>query len=136
MYQTKLPPREALYEIKTTSQHRRHPRAIDVTDPSMEIRFKQANDAFHSGSFERALQIFNSLLEEMPSEPRIWHCKGNLLDVMGNLEDAVRCYDTALNYDPCDAETWYNKGTTLKKLGRDVESTTCIDHGLKLALGH
>ena len=110
--------------------------AVSHHNPSVNYELQQANDTFYRGQHDVALGLFKGLTKAVPDDARVWHCKGDLHDAMGNLNDAARCYDTALEIDPTNAETWYNKGITLKNMGRDVESTTCIDHGLKLALGY
>jgi tetratricopeptide (TPR) repeat protein len=110
-------------------------RIVQVMDPHVEIVLRQANEMKHCQEYEKAISIYDQVLELDPRNARGLHSKGNVLDILGRHEEAIVCYESALEYDPLNAETWYNKGVTLTKMGSSQEGNQCIQRGISMATG-
>ena len=110
-------------------------RIIQALDPHVEIVLRQANEMKHRQEYEKAIVIYDQVLELDPRNARSLHSKGNVFDILGRYEEAIVCYESALECDPLNAETWYNKGVTLTKMGSSLEGNECIQRGISIATG-
>ncbi|MDD1727683.1 MAG: tetratricopeptide repeat protein [Methanospirillum sp.] len=110
-------------------------RIIHVIDPHVEIILRQANELKLRQEYEKAITIYDQVLELDPRNARGFHSKGNVFDILGRYEEAIVCYESALECDPLNAETWYNKGVTLTKMGSSQEGNECIHRGISIATG-
>jgi len=105
-------------------------RIVVITNPYAEITMHQALDMQMQGNYEKALEMYDQVLQMEPSHAGAHNAKGNVFDLMGRYDDAISCYNSALGCDPLNAETWFNKGVTLRKMGCDDESAECMMQGV------
>ncbi|WP_319539871.1 tetratricopeptide repeat protein [uncultured Methanospirillum sp.] len=110
-------------------------RIMQVKDPHVEIILRQANEMKHRQEYEKAITMYDQVLELDPRNAKGLHSKGNVFDILGRYEEAIVCYESALDSDPLNAETWYNKGVTLSKMGSSQEGNECIQRGISMATG-
>lgn len=104
-------------------------------NPDVECALRDAQNCKMAGDYQLALNRYNEIISNDPSNIRALHHKANVLDLMGNYSEAIDCYDSALECDPHDAEVWYNKGMTLRKVGKHEEGLAHIKKGISLAMG-
>jgi tetratricopeptide (TPR) repeat protein len=121
--------------IKTENQRFTTPeRILTFTNPHIEIMLHMAHEMKMLGDYEKALEIYDRVIEMDPRNARAYHVKGNIYDLTGRYDEAITSYNAALERDPLNAETWYNKGVTLRKMGRKDESDECLLEGVSRAL--
>lgn len=109
-------------------------RVITITNPYTEITLRQAHEEKMNGAYEKALSLYDQVLEMDPREPRAHHAKGNIHDLMGRFADAISCYDSALACDPFNAETLFNKSVTLEKMGCSEDAEACLLQSVQLSV--
>ena len=77
---------------------------------------RKANDAFNSGDYEKAAELYRQAITESPDDPRLHFNLGSALAKMGEAEAAVQAFQSAkeLMDNPEDkARADYNAGTVL-----------------------
>jgi Ca-activated chloride channel family protein len=77
---------------------------------------RKANDAFNSGDYEKAAELYRQAIAETPDDPRLHFNLGSALAKMGEAEAAVQAFQSAkeLMDNPEDkARADYNAGTVL-----------------------
>ncbi|WP_319580689.1 tetratricopeptide repeat protein [uncultured Methanospirillum sp.] len=109
-------------------------RTVIITNPYTEITMHQALEMQMAGNYEKALEMYDQVLQMEPAHAGAHHAKGNTYDLMGRYNEAISCYDSALECDPFNSETWYNKGVTLRKMGCDDESAECMIQGVSRSI--
>lgn len=91
------------------------------------------------GSYEKAIENFDDVLEKNPNCARAWLGKGDALGGLKRYEEAIMCIDKALELGLSktkEAEAWYRKGLALFYLNRREEATSCFDNSLKIDQGN
>ena len=119
----------------TTNALVSHERTITKFNPIIECALRDAENCKMAGEYQLALELFNMVISEDPSNARALHSKADVHDMMGDYSEAIRCYDNALECDPNNAEVWYNRGMTLRKMDRHEEGLGNIRKGISLAMG-
>lgn len=79
---------------------------------------RKANDAYRSGDYETAAQLYRQAIEQNPDDARLHFNLGSALAKMGESEASVQAFQTAkqLMEDPQDkARADYNAGTALSE---------------------
>lgn len=79
---------------------------------------RKANDAFRSGDYESAAELYRKAIEETPDDARLHYNLGSALAKLGESEAAVQAFQTAkqLMTDPeRKARADYNAGTALSE---------------------
>ncbi len=66
-----------------------------------------AIDHMHTGSFERAADLFNQVLALIPDDPVTLTSKGHALKTRGAHDDAVQCYQHATRVKSDHGDAWY-----------------------------
>lgn len=77
---------------------------------------RKANDAFNSGDYEKAAELYRQAIADSPDDPRLHFNLGSALAKMGEAEAAVQAFQSAkeLMDNPEDkARADYNAGTVL-----------------------
>ncbi|MCC8190289.1 MAG: tetratricopeptide repeat protein [Planctomycetes bacterium] len=75
-----------------------------------------------TGREAEAEDLFSSLAEDCPEDPRVWNNWGYLLLTRGEAERAVAKLERALELSPGDFEVMVNMGIALDRLDRSDES--------------
>jgi tetratricopeptide (TPR) repeat protein len=92
-------------------------------------------------SFERALEIYDKMIEADPGDTNAWENKSSVLISMGRVEEAISVMDSAIEKNPDSPEAWNSKGFTLITIasgaqsggtGRYNESLRAFDKALEL----
>ena len=90
----------------------------------MEITIQQAVKAHQEGRLEEAQQLYQSILENQPTNLDANNNLGVILYNLGRLDEAETSYKKAIELKPDYAEAHFNLGNTLKALGRLEEAET------------
>ncbi|MGM0587360.1 MAG: tetratricopeptide repeat protein [Bacteroidota bacterium] len=77
---------------------------------------REANKAYESNNFERAITLYQQAIDQQPDNPRLYFNLGNAYAKAGRVNDALGAYEQykALSEDPQDAyKADYNMGRVL-----------------------
>jgi len=97
---------------------------------------RDADEAFRTGSYEKAIGLYFVYLEDFPADLRAWVNLGISFGRIGKNIEALKCFDRALELDPCGHEAWLNRGLAVGALGRPEEALVCYERVLELHPGY
>jgi tetratricopeptide (TPR) repeat protein len=80
--------------------------------------FQQALEASRGGRFDRALPLWNLVLERAPGDAAAWSNRGNVQLALGDPLAAIADQDHSLLLEPDNADPHLNRGTAEEALGR------------------
>lgn len=66
-----------------------------------------AIECMQAGEYERALGLFDHVLETVPGDPATLTSRGHALKTYGRTEDAVASYQSAVKANPLHGDAWY-----------------------------
>ncbi|WP_225899924.1 tetratricopeptide repeat-containing sulfotransferase family protein [Croceicoccus gelatinilyticus] len=66
-----------------------------------------AIESMQTGDFDRAFELFDAVLEKLPSDPATLTSRGHALKTCGRQDEAVASYRAALAASPAHGDTWY-----------------------------
>ncbi len=107
-----------------------------TVDEGEEYLLKVANFYHMRGESERAVGIYDRILEKNPSKMAALNNKGVVLDARGEYEKALECFNRALERVPENVHLLSNKGITLYKDDRYQQALECFDIALKVDSGY
>jgi tetratricopeptide (TPR) repeat protein len=82
------------------------------------------------GDFGEALQLYETLLQKMPRQPRIWLSYGHMLKTVGRQADGIAAYRKALAIEPNLGEAWWSLAN-LKTVRFDKPDIAAMEQALK-----
>src|SRR5207244_7926939 len=77
------------------------------------VRLAMAELFLLKRDFTDALELYESLIHEVPDSPKLWNERGVVLHQAGRTADAVVSYRQATEVDPRYALAWNNVGVVL-----------------------
>jgi tetratricopeptide (TPR) repeat protein len=80
--------------------------------------FQQALEASRGGRFDRALPLWNLVLERAPGDAAAWSNRGNVQLALGDPLAAIADQDHSLLLEPDNADPHLNRGTAEESLGQ------------------
>lgn len=101
-----------------------------------EYLLKAASFYHMRGMSDKALGIFDQILERTPTKMAALNNKGVVMDAGGKYEKALQCFDKALESVPENVHLLSNKGITLYKYERYQQALECFDAALKIDSGY
>jgi len=66
-----------------------------------------AIESMQTGNYERALSLFEEILDDQPDDPLVLTSRGHALKTMGRHDDAVASYRRAVAVKPDHGDAWY-----------------------------
>ncbi len=93
---------------------------------------RDADEAFRTGDYDKAVALYFDFLGQFPDDFRAWLNLGIALGRIGKPLDSVKCFDRAIELVPGSVEAWYNLGLALHALGRHAEALRCYERALLL----
>ncbi len=66
-----------------------------------------AIESMQTGNFQRAFELFDSVLEKLPQDPATLTSKGHALKTTGAQEQAIASYQAAIAAKPDHGDAWY-----------------------------
>lgn len=66
-----------------------------------------AIECMQAGLYERALDLFEQVLEKIPGDPATLTSHGHALKTFGRSADAIAAYRSAIQHDPLHGDAWY-----------------------------
>ncbi|HJU14546.1 MAG TPA: tetratricopeptide repeat protein [Candidatus Nitrosotalea sp.] len=97
-----------------------------------EYLLKAANFFYFKGEPQKAISIYNQILEKNPTKMAALNNRGVVLDAAGEYEDALKSFNDALARVPENVHLLSNKGITLYKDEKYDQSLECFDAALKI----
>ena len=106
----------------------------DETEEELELweLGNKGNALITLGRYQEALDCFEKILKEDPTNIKALICKSAALLGLEKNEDAMKCCDDVLRINPEHIEAWSNKGSALVNLGKFNEAIECFDKGLQI----
>lgn len=105
-----------------------------ISDRSMTGIIEPVSEAdyfLNAKIYDKALDIYNKILQENPKNKYVWNKKASLFEEQENYEEALKCYDEALKIDKNYQRAVLNKGLRLDILERYTEALKCYNEFLK-----
>ena len=99
----------------------------DVTHDSLKAAAKG-----RLGDYEEAIELYGSVLERFPGQPKIWMSYGHLLKTVGQQAESVAAYRRALDVSPALGEVWWSLAN-LKTVLFDDTDIALMEAGLARA---
>ncbi len=99
----------------------------DVTHDSLKAAAKG-----RLGDYEEAIELYGSVLERFPGQPKIWMSFGHLLKTVGQQAESVAAYRRALDVSPALGEVWWSLAN-LKTVRFDDADIALMEAGLARA---
>ncbi len=82
--------------------------ALYERDPSNPLFISHlAIESMQTGAYERALELFDTILANTPADPLTLTSRGHALKTMGRQEDAIASYRSAITAQPAHGDAWY-----------------------------
>src|SRR5437867_9138761 len=82
--------------------------------------------------FPAALELYETLLREVPDSPKLWNEHGVVLHQAGRSDDALASYKQAIQVDQKYALAWNNLGVLQARLGDTEAAIESFRTGLQL----
>jgi ParB family chromosome partitioning protein len=83
-----------------------------------------------------AIAVYRRVVENNPTNVRIWHLLGNLYSEMGQYEEAIDCMKRTVDLDPGKYTYFYHLGLTLAIARRYPEAIQALEKTVELAPQH
>lgn len=84
------------------------------------------------GDYDEAIDLYGSVLERFPGQPKIWMSYGHLLKTVGRQAESVAAYRQALDIAPALGEVWWSLAN-LKTVSFDTADLALMQAGLERA---
>ena len=84
------------------------------------------------GDFGEAMQLYETLLQKMPRQPRMWLSYGHMLKTVGRQADGIAAYRKALAIEPNLGEAWWSLAN-LKTVKFDQSDIAAMEQALNSA---
>src|SRR3989449_2118750 len=85
--------------------------------------------------FGAALELYETLIREVPDSPKLWNERGVVLHQAGRTDDALASYRQAAEVDPKYALAWNNLGVLVAHAGDTEEAIEALRTALQLRAG-
>ena len=82
------------------------------------------------GDFSEAIQLYETLLDKMPKQPRMWLSYGHMLKTVGRQADGIASYRKALAIEPRLGEAWWSLAN-LKTVKFDEADIAAMERALQ-----
>jgi tetratricopeptide (TPR) repeat protein len=79
-----------------------------------------------------ALELYETLIHEVPDSPKLWNERGVVLHQAGRMDEGVGSYRRAVEIDPKYALAWNNAGVALAHQGGTEEAIEALRTALQL----
>src|SRR2546421_6508438 len=83
--------------------------------------------------FGAALELYETLIREVPDSPKLWNERGVVLHQAGRTNDALASYRQATEVDPRYALAWNNVGVVLAHQSDTEEAIEAFRKALQLS---
>ncbi len=85
------------------------------------VRMEVGQRFFASGDFDRAIETFDTVLQDIPRHAIALHLRGVSHDRLGEVNQAIDDYNAAIDLDPRYFDAINDRGILLTKVGRGEE---------------
>src|SRR5262245_66065071 len=85
-----------------------------------------------ASDWPKAEQVYREILQDDPTDARVWYLLGAVSQLQGRHDEAIVCYREALGLDPTYAAALSNLGLALQTQGWLDDAVDCYRHALSL----
>jgi len=96
------------------------------------VLFEKAKEAVKVGEYEKSIEYFDKILEQVPSNIDVLINKGAALIELDRNEEAILNFDKILEIEPKNLNALNNKGAALTKLEKYDEAIASFDQILEI----
>lgn len=89
-------------------------------------------DLVQEGNYEKAVDLFNEIIEEHPDHPRAYYNRGFAKSKLGNYEAAIADYDKVIELNPGDVTAYHNRGLSKHEMGEYEAAIADYDKVIEL----
>jgi len=118
-------------------------RAVEASPPAQDAQAQKAqtsvaadlaaaNAAFNAGKWEEAIEAFESVVEQDPSQGGAWFRLGYALHATGDLEHALAVHEKAAAFPQFAPIATYNLGCAHALLGHTDEAFAALNRSVEL----
>lgn len=105
---------------------------MKIVDKITTVLEQQANNLYKARQYEKAIFIYEQVLNLDSKNARVWNNKGLCLANSNRHMEAIVCYDKALNINPKHIFALRNRSISLIKLGEYENALASIDKALEI----
>lgn len=95
---------------------------VSPDDRRPEVKLELGRRFAAAGQFDRAIELFDDVLMEVPRHAVAFHQRGLALDGVDEAEAALSDLDAAISLDPAYTDAINDRGILLARLGRDDDA--------------
>jgi serine/threonine protein kinase len=118
---------------KTITQEKRNPdQEKSITDASFEDQLNKAKNLHKSGQYLDAIRIYESLLQQNPSDGNLHYLMGAAKQKVGQEQDALSQFQTAVKLDPKLGSAWEQIGYIQTQMENYKDAETAFQTALSL----
>lgn len=92
-----------------------------IATPKHLENFQKANLAYQEKDYQKAIELYNALLNEGQTAPELFFNLGNAYYKSGNIPQSILNYERALKLDPKDDEARFNLKIAMLKIVDKVD---------------
>ena len=108
------------FKIKPAKSHSLAPTALKDS----------AEKSLQAGELDKAVQLYNQLIEFDKKSSEGYYKRGNALSRLGKLHEALADYDMAVSLEPTFANAYCNRGSVLQRLDRLGDALESYDRAV------
>ncbi len=99
----------------------------------LATRLSLGSSYFKTGQFEKALTLFDVVLQTAPTHAEAWNNRGLVLRMLGREDEAEKAFGTALKHDHSLAPARYNLAHMVHETKGRQAALTILDEAIDLA---
>ncbi len=104
----------------------------EVEAKSVELLLEEANELAQQGIFEEAIDIYQDVISEEPSNREACYQLGLVHKRLGNYEEAVKSFSKYLENDNQNVRVWASLGEVYQELGQTEEAIVAFERAVEL----
>ncbi len=129
---------ECCRDFSVATQKRDYARALQAAEDLASIRglkedfVAQASCHIHLRQYDRAIAVYDEMLESDPADASVWRLRGWLLNRIGRYDEALASCARSLELDPDACASWCDKASILLNLSRPDDALSACETAIGL----
>jgi tetratricopeptide (TPR) repeat protein len=110
--------------------------ALRLDPQNAEARCLEIDFALQQNEVERARELANAAVQELPKNPRVHLQRGYVMRATDNYRGALHSFEQAIQLEPELAEAYFNKAVCLQILNQPTEAFAALNQAIQLEPGN